>query len=87
MKKERWDRDKYGAYLASREWWLKREAVMKRAKGICERCKRHKARAVHHINYARVYNELLTDLQAICPGCHDFIHAKSNKDPIKGKQS
>lgn len=83
MKKEPWDRDAYATYLASRSWWLKREAVMKRAKGICERCKKNRARYVHHLNYARVYNERLTDLQAICPGCHEFTHAKSDTDPAR----
>lgn len=77
------DAEKYGAYLASRKWWVKRRAVMKRANGICERCGKFKAKAVHHLNYARVYEEKMSDLQAICKGCHEFIHALSDIDPKK----
>ena len=77
------DKEKYGEYLASREWWVKREAVMRRAQGMCERCRKNRATAVHHRTYARIYKELLTDLQAICKGCHDFTHALSNIDPAK----
>jgi hypothetical protein len=74
--------EKYGLYLTSREWSLKKEMIKKRSKGICERCKHNKSQAVHHLTYKRKYKEQLDDLIDICNGCHDFIHAKTNIDPI-----
>lgn len=46
---------------------------MERARGLCERCGRE-AEQVHHLTYARKYNERLDDLLAICGRCHDAIH-------------
>lgn len=76
------EREKYAAYLCSREWSVKKEAVHARAEGYCERCRRNKIDAVHHLNYLRKYNEELEDLQAICNPCHEFTHGKSNFDPL-----
>jgi hypothetical protein len=30
-----------------------------------------------------MYKERLEDLQGLCWACHDFIHAKSNRDPLR----
>jgi hypothetical protein len=75
------EKERYQKYLASREWWTKRMAVMERCGGNCERCHSYPVDAVHHLTYIRKYDELLTDLQGICKACHDFIHARSNVDP------
>lgn len=75
------DREKYGLYLASREWSVLKEAVHARAKGVCERCNVNKIDAVHHLTYIRKYEEQLDDLQGLCKGCHDFNHGKSDVDP------
>ncbi len=75
------EREKYAAYLCSREWCEKRETVQQRSEGKCERCLRNPADHVHHLTYARKYAELLDDLQAVCKPCHDFIHGKSSDDP------
>lgn len=74
-------KEKYQLYLQSREWAELRNKVRERANGICERCKVNLADAVHHLTYARKYNEQLSDLQAICEGCHSFIHGHSDSDP------
>lgn len=79
------DREKYQAYLCSREWAEKREAVRERAYGICERCCVLPMNAVHHLTYARKYDEPLDDLQAICKACHEFTHGKSAIDPVEWK--
>jgi hypothetical protein len=71
------------AYYCSREWGLKREAVHRRSGGICERCKRNPGAAVHHLTYARLFNEPLEDLWHLCHECHDFIHGRGDVDPIK----
>lgn len=74
-------KEKYQAYLCSREWSEKKEAVRKRSNGVCERCRVNEMNAVHHLTYERKYAERLEDLQAICNQCHDFTHAKSQYDP------
>lgn len=75
------DREKYAAYLCSREWAVLKEAVHERSRGICERCKVLKVGAVHHLNYERKYAEELTDLAGWCDQCHKFTHAKCSFDP------
>jgi hypothetical protein len=77
------EREKYQRYLCSREWAEKRRAVMERAKDTCERCLNARADAVHHLTYARKYAERLDDLQAICDPCHQFLHGKSDRDPLR----
>lgn len=76
---------KYAAYLCSREWCEKREAVRERARDTCERCRVLPMQACHHLNYTNKYNENLEDLQAICTPCHEFTHGKSDFDPAAYK--
>lgn len=75
------DREKYAAYLCSREWSVKKEAVKQRCGGICERCKALPVDHVHHLTYARKYHEELEDLQGRCKPCHEFEHGKDDFDP------
>ena len=74
-------KEKYQAYLCSREWALLRNQVMERCGGICERCRANKADAVHHLHYSTKYHESLDDLRAFCHGCHEYTHGKSDIDP------
>lgn len=69
------------AYYTSREWGLLKERVRQRCGGICERCLVNEMYACHHLTYGRVGNELLTDLQGLCEGCHEWNHAKTGDDP------
>jgi hypothetical protein len=78
-------KEKYQAYLCSREWGLKKEAVRKRCGGICERCCVNAMDHVHHLTYARKYSELLEDLRALCKPCHDFTHGKADHDPCEDR--
>ena len=75
------DREKYAAYLCSREWSVLKFQVHERARGRCERCWINAIDAVHHLTYARKYRENLDDLQAICNPCHEFVHGVSDFDP------
>lgn len=75
------DREKYKAYLCSREWALLRNAVRNRCGGKCERCKVNEMECVHHLTYARKYAERLEDLAGWCNACHEFTHGKSDFDP------
>ena len=81
------EKEKYAAYLCSREWSEKRELVRERSGGRCERCEVYPMDAVHHLTYARKYAERLDDLQAICDACHKFTHGKSDRDPRLGADS
>ncbi len=74
-------KEKYRAYLCSREWALLRSAVQKRCGGVCERCFVNSMDVCHHMTYVRLYKELLEDLQGMCDACHKFEHAKSDYDP------
>ena len=76
------DREKYSAYLCSREWSELREAVRKRANNKCERCMVMPMDACHHLTYERKYQERLEDLMSICNYCHDYTHGKSDIDPL-----
>ena len=71
----------YGAYLASREWALKKEALLTRSGGICERCYNAPYQETHHKTYAHIGHESLDELLAVCSGCHQFLSAKSDVDP------
>lgn len=64
----------YRQYLQSPEWRAVRRRVMGRARGWCERCRKAKALQVHHLTYARLGHERLTDLQAVCQSCHQAAH-------------
>lgn len=75
------EKDKYQAYLCSREWSVVKQKVLERSGGRCERCKVNPHESTHHLTYARKYNERPEDLQGICNKCHKFIHGKSDFDP------
>jgi hypothetical protein len=74
-------KEKYDAYLCSREWSVLREAVRERSLGVCERCNANQMDHVHHLTYIRKYRERIEDLRAMCKECHDFTHGKSDYDP------
>jgi len=76
-------KEKYAAYLCSREWSVLKEAVKERSNGMCERCAINAMDHVHHMTYARKYAERIEDLQACCKPCHEFIHGKSDFDPAQ----
>src|SRR5262245_41996718 len=49
-------------------------SALVRANGICEKCRKRPATEVHHLKYERVFNELPSDLVALCRQCHSEIH-------------
>jgi len=76
------EKAEYQEYLASREWAEKKEAVKKRAAGICERCHGWDINATHHLTYKNVGNEPLEDLLGVCGPCHAYLSSKSETDPF-----
>ena len=79
------DREKYAAYVCSREWAVLKEEVYKRARGLCERCHVFPINAVHHLNYERKHQAELAGLAGWCKYCHAFMHGKSDFDPNNAK--
>ena len=78
-----YNKQKYAEYMASAAWMAKRSKVLSRAAKLygvvgfgasCELCGERRATQVHHLTYARLYNEFLTDLVAVCETCHNRCH-------------
>lgn len=66
----------YATYLESDVWHRRRAAVIARAGGICEACRKAKAVMAHHTTYVHVGAEPLYDLVAVCKSCHDQVHGQ-----------
>ena len=71
----------YQRYLASREWGLLREQIRERSGNTCEHCFHGPQQAVHHLTYARLSQEELKDLMAVCNDCHEWFSGKSGLNP------
>lgn len=71
----------YAEYMQSDEWKRKRTRIRRRARGWCERCLVGQRADVHHVTYARLGHEELSDLVAVCQYCHEFLHGKRTLDP------
>lgn len=64
----------YKSYLASDLWADRRWCALERVKHACQRCFRERATEVHHLTYARVFNERTSDLMPVCRSCHRVLH-------------
>ena len=65
----------YQDYLRSQRWRKLRRAVMLRAKGKCEICRRWDGTDCAHLTYERIFHEHLEDLLWVCKGCHRQLDA------------
>jgi hypothetical protein len=74
MRAKRNDGFDYDAYLASPEWWQRREAAVAAAGGRCQLCNGTKNLNVHHRTYVRLGRENPSDLTVLCRGCHEKHH-------------
>lgn len=61
----------YSAYIQSDGWKIRRAPVLDRASGNCERCGRRARLDVHHLHYLSLGCERPSDLEALCPECHE----------------
>ena len=62
----------YRKYMQSKAWKEKRQAKLDACRGKCEcegGCTRE-ATQIHHLHYDSLGNDILDDLQALCPKCH-----------------
>jgi len=64
----------YESYLQSADWREKRLMVIRRENGLCQGCRKEQITQVHHRNYDRLGDELLTDLYGYCETCHKKSH-------------
>lgn len=78
----------YYRYIASPEWEARKaeykRKAFKRPGSKCKLCSGNKvALSIHHKTYARLGDELHSDLMAVCDPCHKLIHAlqKVGDDP------
>ena len=75
-------------FYRSQRWRVKREAILRRDKYICQYCKRYgkivEAVEVHHIKHLEDHPELALDsnnLISLCKACHRKQH------PEKGRKA
>jgi hypothetical protein len=71
-------RTKYKKYLKTDHWQQMREKVGERAGWVCEvyGCRNYgKGLNIHHLNYARVGHEKMSDLVCVCQFHHKRIHS------------
>jgi len=75
----------YQAYLHSEHWINKRKEFYKVNQAICSKCQSTKNLNLHHLTYARLGKELLTDLICLCETCHHELHRQGVKRIVKYK--
>lgn len=64
----------YDNYLESPQWRSLGQKVRQRCGNVCESCHAAVVTEVHHLNYLRLGNELLSDLLGVCRICHQQKH-------------
>lgn len=77
---------KYHDYLQSPQWAAKRNKIYNRSRAenggdlVCQRCcSRRGPFDVHHLTYARLYDEYPSDLILACRHCHASLHECRNR--------
>lgn len=60
----------YDAYRETERWKKLRRAVMLRAKGKCEICRRREGTDLGHLTYDNFFNESMSDMLWLCRQCH-----------------
>lgn len=72
----------YHRYMASREWAIRKQDILERAGGFCERCDSQSGRLqVHHLTYEHLGAERPDELLAVCKWCHQYESGKVHADP------
>lgn len=72
----------YDEYLSSPHWLRLRELYRHSGRPQACICGEAESLHLHHITYDRVGAEELTDLIALCPGCHTAIHELERRGEI-----
>lgn len=64
----------YQEYLKSDEWKQTAQQIKERDNHKCRICRATSDLEVHHLTYARIYNEKPYDLVTLCNKCHTMAH-------------
>lgn len=64
----------YADYLQTEHWAQVRKHKIAKTGRQCEKCGRTGNVDVHHLTYERLGEELMEDLQVLCPICHKQVH-------------
>lgn len=64
----------YKEYMKSPEWAIKRIEAFQHHGKCCSMCGTERSLEVHHLTYARMGNELMSDLQILCKTHHQQAH-------------
>lgn len=75
----------YRSYLASGHWRALRAAYRSRFGDRCQECGLQPVE-LHHRTYKRLGKEPLSDLIALCDGCHEAAHFLANADRTRDRQ-
>ena len=79
----------YLDYINSPAWKRRADVAKAKAGYCCERCGRSKYSrplTVHHLNYDRLGHEKDSDLQVLCPPCHEEADAERVLDAQRAKE-
>jgi 5-methylcytosine-specific restriction endonuclease McrA len=77
---------RYKQYLNSAKWGEIRKLALKVANHRCAECGTGNRLHVHHLTYARLGNERITDLQVLCKDCHWTAHHPGEQRPSRKKR-
>ncbi len=77
-------KEEYQEYLKSDHWKKTKARKLTERNYRCERCGSPYMLCVHHLNYDRLWKELMTDLKVYCDYCHKTVHGipTGNQRPI-----
>lgn len=64
----------YFAYIKSKKWQAKRKEALEFHGKSCAKCGSSASLEVHHLTYARLGIEEMSDLQILCETCHKQVH-------------
>lgn len=73
----------YSAYLQSRAWEAKRNQRLSLSGFKCEACSGTSKLQVHHLTYARIFQEEMEDLMALCKVHHEAAEEMVAKGVLK----
>lgn len=85
---------RYQSYLNGPEWAVKRRQRMSMDDFKCVACKSTKRISVHHLTYARIFSEEMSDLITLCGKCHkraelliryQYIEREGDSDSLRLK--
>lgn len=75
--------EEYANYLQSGDWLKRRQQKLDASGSCCESCGKSNRLQVHHLTYARIFQELPSDLMVLCRYHHIAAEESVSKGEIK----